>query len=522
MENRDDFQSRLKIVEELRKLGVNPFVYNYERKNIIGDLVSKYSLLVPEEKKEDVKVKIAGRIRGRREHGKLIFGDLEDFSGRIQICLRFDHVGKDKFDFFKRYFDIGDIIGVEGFVFKTAKGELSIWVDNYELLTKSLRGLPASWFGLKDIETRYRKRYLDLLMNPEVKEVFKKRTEIVSAVREFMRTKGYIEVETPIMQPLYGGALAKPFITHHNALDRKMYLRISNEMYLKRLIAGGFEKVFELSFDFRNEGIDTSHNPEFLLMEAMTAYSDYKDGMKLFEALVEYITKKVLGSTKVARDGNEVDFKAPWEKLTMIESVKKYVNIDCIKMSVEELVAFAEKHKLELLEKEPTKGELIAAIFEELVEPKLIHPTFIYDFPVEISPLAKKCRDNPGLTERFEVYVFGKELSNNYTEITDPVELRNNFKYQLKRGEAGDEESHPMDEDFLAAMEHGMPPTCGISLGIDRLVMFLTGQYSIRDVILFPQLRKTEEEAAKEEIFGDETATTVFKHPHEKPNTKKK
>ncbi len=522
MEERDEFQDRLKIVEELRKLGVNPFVYNYERKDIIGDLVSKYSSLKSEEKKEDVKVKIAGRIRGVREHGKLIFADLEDFSGRIQLCLRFDSIGKEKFDFFKKYFDIGDVVGAEGFVFKTVKGELSVWVEKYELLTKSLRGLPSSWFGLKDVETRYRKRYLDLLMNPEVKEVFKKRTEIINGIREFMRSKGYVEVETPIMQPLYGGALAKPFITHHNALNRKMYLRISNEMYLKRLIAGGFEKVFEFSPDFRNESIDTSHNPEFLMMEAMTAYSDYKDGMKLFEQLIEAAAKKALGTTKVKRDEQEADFKTPWEKLTIVEAVKKHVGIDCMKMSIDELVEFAEKHKLELLEKKPTRGELIAAIFEELIEPKLIQPTIIYDFPIEVSPLAKKCRDNPGFTERFEVYVFGKEIGNNYTEITDPVELRNNFKYQLKRGEAGDEESHPMDEDFLTAMEHGMPPTCGIGIGIDRLVIFLTSAGSIRDVIFFPQLRKTDEEAAKEEVFGDETATTVFKHPHPKLNNKKK
>lgn len=514
MDDKNELNERLKIVDDLRKLGINPFAYTYERKDLIKHILEKYSGIKAGEKKEDINVKVAGRVRGIREHGKLIFADVEDFTGKIQLCLRFDHVGKQQFELFSKYFDIGDIIGAEGFIFKTQKGELSIWITKFQLLTKSLRGLPASWFGLKDVETRYRQRHLDLLMNPEVKEVFKKRSEIINAIREFMRSNGYTEVETPIMQPLYGGALAKPFTTHHNALDRKMYLRISNEMYLKRLIVGGFEKVFEFSPDFRNEGIDTSHNPEFLMMEAMTAYSDYKDGMKLFEQLVEHAAKKVLGTTVITHDSHKIDFKAPWQKLTVVEAIKNYLEMDALNMSIQELVKYAKKRGLELLKKEPTRGELIASIFEEFVEPKLIQPTIIYDYPVEISPLAKKCRDNPGFTERFEVYVCGKEIGNNYTEITDPVELRNNFKYQLKRGEAGDKEAHPMDEDFLNAIEHGMPPTCGIGLGIDRLVIFLAGVSSIREVILFPQLRELKE---KEEIFGDETTAAVFKHPHGKP-----
>ncbi len=519
MDDQGELEKRLKVLEELKKLGINPFAYNYDRKNFIKDLLAKYSGIESGQKKEDVKVKIAGRIRAIREHGKLLFVDVEDYTGKIQTCLRFDHVGQEQFELFKRHLDIGDIIGVEGFIFKTQKGELSVWINNYIILTKSLRGLPASWFGIKDVETRYRQRYLDLLMNPEVKEIFKKRSEIINSIREFMRSRGYVEVETPILQPIYGGALAKPFVTHHNALDMKMYMRISNEMYLKRLIAGGFEKVFEFSFDFRNESIDTSHNPEFLMIEAMTAYSDYLDGMKLFEEIVESAAKKALGTTKIKYGDHIIDFKAPLEKLTMLEAIKKYAKLDAESMSVKELVAFAKKHGIELLEKQPSKGELIAAIFEEFVEAKLIQPTIIYEFPAEVSPLAKKCRDKPGFTERFEVFVCGKELGNNYTEITDPIELRNNFKYQLKRGESGDPESHPMDEDFLKAMEYGMPPTCGIAIGIDRFVMFLTGQHSIREVLLFPQLRKEAKE--KEEIFGDETATTVFKHPH-KPVKKKK
>ncbi len=519
MTEKNEFNERLKKVDDLRKQGIKPFAYNYNRKDEIKDIIYKYSKIKPDEKKPKAKVNIAGRIRSIRGHGKAVFADIEDFSGKIQFYVGFKEVGKKQFEIFKKFINIGDIIGLKGFIFKTRKGELSIWSKKFELLTKSLRGLPHEWFGLKEVETRYRQRYLDLIMNPDVREIFTKRSAIIYAMREFMREKGYVEVETPILQPLYGGALARPFVTHHHTLKRKMYLRISNEMYLKRLIAGGFEKVFEFSPDFRNEGIDTMHNPEFLLFEAMTAYSDYKDGMKLFEEIVEYAAKKVLGTTKLTYQGQKIDLKTPWKKLTVANAVKKYLKLNVKKLSVDELVKYAKKNNVKLLKKKPTKGELAAALFEEFVEPKLIQPTIIYNYPVEISPLAKKCRNNPDFTERFEVFICGSEYGNNYTEITDPVELRNNFKYQLKRGKAGDEEAHPMDEDFLRAMEYGMPPTCGLGIGMDRLFMLFTDSNSIRDVIFFPQLREKEKEKT-EEIFGDQIKDTVIEKVSKKKGKK--
>lgn len=485
-----EYEERLKKVEELRKLGINPYAYRFDRTNAIKDIIEKYGGISPEEKLENVKVRIAGRIRSIREHGKAIFADLEDFTGRIQLFLDESTLGKDKFLIFHKYIDIADIIGVEGFVFKTKRGELSIWLEQFELLTKSLRGLPKEWFGLKDVEVRYRQRYLDTLINPEVREILIKRANIINAMREFLINNGYIEVETPILQPIYGGAFARPFKTYHNELKMDMYLRISNEMYLKRLIVGGFEKVFEFSVDFRNEGIDRNHNPEFLQLEAMTAYTDYFDGMKLFEDLISYATKKVLGTTKVNYLGVELDFSTPWQRMKMTEAIKNYLGIDAENMELEELIknARALKHEIEIPEN-ITKGEIINLIFEEIVQEKLIGPIIIYDYPKEVSPLAKICRDNPKYTERFEVFVCGMEIGNNYTEINDPIMLRDNLIHQLKRGT----EEHPLDEDFILAIEHGMPPTCGIGIGIDRLVMILTNSKTIRDVIAFPQLRKKED-----------------------------
>ncbi|MEM7826735.1 MAG: lysine--tRNA ligase [Candidatus Aenigmatarchaeota archaeon] len=488
----NEFQKRIKKVEELRKVGIEPFAYKFERSHSIIEIIKKYSEIKPNEIVEKSNVAIAGRIKSIREHGKAIFADVEDFTGKIQAFIEFSEVGSEAFKLFQKFFGIGDIIGINGFVFKTKRGELSIWVKKFELLTKSLRGLPSKWFGLKDVEIRYRQRYLDLIMNPHVKEILLKRYKIINAIREFFIKNGYIEVETPILQPIYGGALARPFKTHHNALGIDMYLRISNEMYLKRLIAGGFEKIFEFSPDFRNEGIDKGHNPEFLQLEAMTAYSDYKDGMKLFENMVSYAAEKALGTTEITYKGNKINLKPPWKRLTLVEAVKKHTNIDIEKADIKGLVEYAKKNGIKLVnENSMTYGEIISILFEELVEDKLLHPTIVYDYPIEVSPLAKKCRDNPRFTERFEVFVCGLEIGNNYTEITDPVELRNNFIHQLKRGD----EAHPLDEDFLTAMEYGMPPTCGIGLGVDRLVMILTNSHSIREVIAFPHLRpKTDEE----------------------------
>jgi lysyl-tRNA synthetase class 2 len=497
-------QERKKKLEVLKAMGVNPYENRFERTHRILEIIEKHSKIKSDTKLEKAKVAVVGRIKSLRIHGGGSFADIEDLSGKIQIWISLDTVGKKTYEIFEKV-DIGDIVGIKGFVFKTKRGELSVWTKEFKLLSKSLRPLPSTWFGFKDVETRYRQRYVDLIMNPEVKKTFEIRSKVIQAIREFFVKEGYLEVETPILQPVYGGAFARPFATHHNALDMQMYLRISNEMYLKRLIVGGLEKVFEFSQDFRNEGIDTSHNPEFLMVEAMTAYTDYKDGMKLIEELTAYAVKKALGTTKVDYHGAVLDFATPWKKIKMVDSIKEHMKIDVLKSSESELKKFLKNHNIEAKD-DAKKGELIELIFEELVQEKLIQPTIIYDYPVEVSALSKKCDDNPQFTERFEQYVAGKECGNNYTEIHDPTELRKRFVEELKRGKAGDEEAHPMDEDFLRAVEYGMPPTCGIAIGIDRLIMFITNASSIRDVILFPALRKT-----KEEIYGDEDKDRILK-----------
>jgi lysyl-tRNA synthetase class 2 len=495
---------RRKKLEHIKNLGIEPFSHRFKRSQEIEDVVKKHSKIKHDEKLEKVKVALAGRIKSLRRHGGGSFIDLEDKSGKIQLWITVDTVGKEVYDMFEKI-DIGDIVGVRGYIFKTKRGELTVWVEEFQLLAKSLRPLPSTWFGLKDVETRYRQRYVDLIMNPEVKRTFEIRSKIIQAVREYFVKHGYLEVETPILQPVYGGAFARPFETHHNTLDMKMYLRISNEMYLKRLIVGGLEKVFEFSPDFRNEGIDTSHNPEFLMVEAMTAYKDYKDGMKLIEDLTAYAVKKALGTTKVTYQGTLLDFTTPWKKMTMVEAIKEHTRLDVMKCSESEMKSMLKSHGIEAKE-DAKRGKLIALIFEEFVEPKLIQPTIIYDYPVEVSALSARCEKNPQFTERFEQFIAGMEGGNNYTEINDPIELRKRFVEELKRGKSGDEEAHPMDEDFLRAMEYGMPPTCGIAIGIDRLVMMLTNASSIRDVILFPALRKT-----KEEIYGDEDKSRILK-----------
>ncbi|MFH1424048.1 MAG: lysine--tRNA ligase [archaeon] len=509
MSEQEDRELRIKLVDELRKSGVEPFAYKYERTHTTAELSEKYAKLKPEEKKEKDKVKVAGRLRSLRGHGKVVFADLEDQSGRIQLFVAADAL-KD-FETFKTKLNIGDIIGAEGYPLKTRRGELSIFVKKFDLLTKALRPLPSEWYGLKDTQTRYRRRYLDLIMNPSTRDVFKKRSEIINALREYFVKDGYVEVTTPTLQPVYGGANARPFITHHNTLDMDMYLRISDEMYLKRLIVGGFEKVFEFCMDFRNEGIDTKHNPEFCLFEAQTAYTDYEDCMKLIETSIEYAAKKAVGKTKVKYGEHTLEFKAPWAKMTVTESVKKHVGIDPEKSSLEELEQFCRDNKLEVVGK-VSKGELMAAIFEEMVESKLIQPTHIYDYPREVSPLAKTSRKNPDYTERFESYVMGMELTNNYSEINDPIDLKQRLETEMGRGKDGDEEAHPMDQDFIDAMEYGFPPTGGIGIGIDRLVMLLTDSHSIRDVILFPILREEGKATKGDELFGDEVKDTVLKH----------
>lgn len=509
-------EERIKKLEELRKIGVDPFSHKkFERSHNIVFIAENFSDITPDEKLKNEKVSIAGRIKRIRRHGKAGFADLEDMTGKIQLWITLDTIGEKNYNVFENT-DVGDIVGITGFIFKTIKGELSIWVEDFTLLTKSLRPLPSEWYGLKDVETRYRQRYVDLIMNPDIKKTFTIRSKVIHAIREYFVKEGYLEVETPILQPIYGGAFARPFVTHHNSLDMKMYLRISNEMYLKRLIVGGLEKVFEFSSDFRNEGIDTSHNPEFLLLEAMTAYIDYKGGMDLVENLVSYAAKKVLGAMKVNYQGTEIDFTPPWKRIKMVDVIKKHLNLDVMKSSEKELADYIKRHNVKI-DSGLKKGELIDVIFEEFVEHNLIQPTIVYDYPVEVSALAKKCDDNPKFTERFEFFITGRECGNNYTEINDPIELKRRFLEELKRSQAGDEEAHPMDEDFIRAVEYGMPPTCGISIGIDRIAMILTNSPSIRDVILFPALRKT-----KEEIYGDEDKSRIEKKDKTTKQKKKK
>jgi len=471
---------RLEKVKKLRELGIDPYPHKFDKKQTCSQAVKSLG----------DKVKTAARIISLRGHGRILFADIADQTGKVQLWFQEESLGKEKFKLLK-FFDVGDFIGVEGKVIKTKTGEVTIDVSNFVFLSKALRPLPAKWHGLKDVEDRYRKRYLDLLMNPEVKNVFETRSKIVTEIRNFFADKGFFEVETPTLQPLYGGASARPFVTHHNTLNNDLFLKISDELYLKRLIIGGFEKVYEIDHNFRNEGIDKTHNPEFTMMECYWAYADYKDIMKLTEDLFSYVAKKVLGTTKIEFAGHKIELKPPWQRLTMSEAVKKYLDWDVEKASDEQIAKKLNEKKIDLVGGY-CRGLAIAALFEE-VEPKLIQPVFITDMPKETTMLCKLNRKNSELIERFEPYIAGWEAGNAYTELNDPVLQREFFKAELKQKKAGSKETHPMDEDFIESLEYGMPPTGGLGVGIDRMVMLLTGQENIRDVILFPTLRSKKE-----------------------------
>lgn len=465
-------QVRLGKLEQLKKLGINPYPTKFSREEI-----SKVR-----EKEIGSQVSAAGRIMGMRGHGKMTFADLVDGTGKIQIGLKFDELGAEKYSLLG-YLDIGDFVGVKGELIKTQAGELTVLAKDFTILGKSLRPLPSIWYGLKDVEERYRKRFLDLIMNPSVKKVFEIRSQIIKAMREFLDKKGFLEVETATLQPLYGGANARPFITHHNTLDIDLYLKIADELYLKRLIVGGFDKVYEIDKDFRNEGMDKNHNPEFTMMECYWAYADYNDIMELTESMIEFIAQKVLGTTKITYQGQEIELKAPWKRITMKEALKEYVGIDVDQLSDKELLSEIKKHNLKY-EGKPT----FATLFE-IVEPKLIQPTFVTDFPKETTALCKPKADNPDIIERFEPYIAGREIGNAYSELNNPVVQKEFFSEQVEAKESGDEEAHPMDDDFVEALEYGMPPTGGLGIGVDRIVMFLTDSPTIRDVILFPTMR---------------------------------
>jgi len=477
---------KLKKYEEITKEIGNPYEeLNYERTNLSEEIINDFPKL------ENKEVAVAGRIMAIRKQGNICFADLVDEKGKIQLYIKSEEFKDYKIFIEKNFIDRGDIIGAKGIVTKTKRGEISVLVKEIKLLAKALNNLPEKFHGLKDTEIIYRKRYLDLIMNSASKDVFIKRSKIVAHIRDFMNKRGFIEVETPILQPIYGGGEAKPFKTHHNELDMDMYLRIAPELYLKKLIVGGLERIYEIGKLFRNEGIDTKHNPEYTSMEIYWAYKSADDMMKLTEEIITSACETVLGKTKIEYADTTLDFTAPFERITMVDAIKKYGDIDVNKLSIDEMKKIAEKHNIKI-EKHMGKGHLIELFFEEFAEKKIIQPTFVIDYPVEISPLAKRKKDNKEITDRFELFAYGRELCNGYSELNDPIDQKKRFEEQTQKRKLGYEEAHMMDLSFIDALEYGMPPTGGVGLGIDRLVMFLTNSQSIKDVILFPTLRKEE------------------------------
>ena len=465
----------------LRASGIEPYGGRFPVTHQAAEIISHYEEL------EGKEVAVAGRLMGKRGHGKASFADLRDFSGKIQIYAKLDDLGEDAYSLFKKL-DIGDIIGVSGRIFRTERQEITVSVTSLTLLSKSLRSLPEKWHGLKDVDLRYRQRYLDLIVNPEVKEVFLTRVRIIKEIRRFLDNLGYLEVETPIMQPVAGGATARPFITHHNALDMSLYLRIALELHLKRLLVGGFEKVYEISRVFRNEGISTKHNPEFTMLEFYQAYADLGDMIEITENMLSSVAQSVLGSLQVRYGGQVIDFSPPYKRMTMIEAVREYTGQDFSHFDA--AAAHQQARSLGLdVEAGASWGKLLNEVFESFVEDKLVQPTFITGHPVDTSPLARRNKEHPMLVERFELFINTWEIANAFTELNDPIDQRLRFEQQVRERESGDEEAHVMDEDFLDALEYGMPPAGGEGIGIDRLVMILTDSPSIRDVILFPTMR---------------------------------
>jgi len=477
---------RREKLKKLKEKNINPYPYSFRRTHLSSQIIEDFEKL----EKEQKEVKIAGRMISLRLHGKTLFFHLKDGAGKVQVYVRSDEVGKEKFELFD-LFDIGDFLGVTGKVFKTRTGEITVRAADFRLLSKSLRPLPEKWHGLQDKELRYRQRYVDLIVNDEVRELFLFRTELIRAIRKFLDDLGFVEVETPILQPLYGGAFARPFVTHHNALDMDLYLRIADELYLKRLIVGGFEKVYEISKSFRNEGMDRNHNPEFTMLELYQAYADYNDIMELYENLLNYVANHTLGSNKFEFESRKIDLTPPWRRIPLLESIKEHTGVDLTDKTEEETREIASKLNVKEDLNRP-KGKLIEAIFESRVQPHLIQPTFITDYPLEMSPLAKKHRKKEGLTERFELFIGGCEMGNAFSELNDPLDQKERFLQQAELAKRGDEEAQVLDEDFIRALEYGMPPTGGLGFGIDRLVMVLTNTHSIREVIFFPQMRPEE------------------------------
>ncbi len=481
---------RRQKMQDLIDMGIDPFGQRYERDTKCGEIIAKYENATKEELEEKaVKVRIAGRIMRKRRQGKAGFMNIQDVSGDMQVYVRKDEIGDDQYEIFKKN-DIGDIVGIEGTVMKTDHGQLSVRAKEYTHLSKSLRPLPEKFHGLTDTEERFRRRYVDLIMNEEAKKIALTRPRIIRAIQEYFDGQGLIEVETPVLQPILGGAAARPFITHHNALDRPFYLRIATELALKRLIVGGLEGVYEIGRLFRNEGMDATHNPEFTTVEAYVAYSDLDGMMDLIEGLFDFVAKKVLGTTEITYQGQEISLKAPFKRITMCEAVKEACGVDFKQeMSYEEAKKIAEEHGIEVEKIHNSVGHIIQLFFDKYVEENIVQPTFVYEYPIEISPLAKKSKTDPRFTDRYELFICGHEYANAFSELNDPIDQRERFEKQLELRELGDEEANEMDVDYVEALEYGMPPTGGVGLGIDRFVMLLTDQRTIREVLLFPHMK---------------------------------
>ncbi len=490
MEKRDsEYEQRLSKVASLREGGTNPYPNDFSVEGKCGEIKERFDSVGSKElEAANETVTIAGRIMAIRNFGKASFVVMQDISGRLQIYVKKNMVGDDAYLIFKSC-DVGDIIGVSGRLFRTRTDELTVEAAAFRLLSKSLRPLPEKWHGLKDVETRYRQRYLDMIMNPEVKETLLKRVAIIRMIRDFLDERGFLEVETPMMQPIPGGAAAKPFITHHNALGVDLYLRIAPELYLKRLVIGGIERAYELNRNFRNEGISTRHNPEFTMLEFYMAYADFNDLMALTEEMVASIAKEVVGSLEFEYQGEQVNLTPPWQRITFMDAIRKYGDADeTIFTDKGAALSYAKSIGLDMPEGF-SHGKVLLEIFEEVAESKFIEPTFITHYPLDVSPLSRKNDDDPSLVDRFELLICGREIANAFSELNDPVDQRERLLQQVKEKEVGDTEAHVMDEDFITALEYGMPPTAGEGIGIDRLVMLLTDAASIRDVILFPQLK---------------------------------
>ncbi|MFC1975434.1 lysine--tRNA ligase [Chloroflexota bacterium] len=500
----EQVEQRLNKLANFTERGQLPYPPRITRNHTTAEAVQMYEAAeaelpegsaLPEgsEEKPQINVEAAGRLVAVRKMGKSTFAHIQDGTGRLQLYFRKNDLGDEAYQQFAKDFDLGDFVAAQGYLFRTRTGEVTVHVTDYQLAAKALHPMPEKWHGLKDTETRYRQRYLDLVANPEVRDIFIKRTKIVSAMRKFLDGEEFLEVETPALQPIYGGAMARPFTTYHNALDMELYLRISDELYLKRLIVGGFDKVYEICKDFRNEGISTKHNPECTLMECYWAYADYQDMMRLTENMVAFIAQEVLGTTQVEFNGQQVNLEPPWQRLNLAESIKFRTEIDIFDTYDDVKALWEECQSLQLeVSPQPTWGKLVEELLGEYVEPTITNPTFIHTYPLDISPLSKQNPDDPRVVERFEIFVAGMEMGNAYSELNDPITQRQRFLEQQKGSAAGDDEAHVMDDDYVIALMQGMPPTGGLGIGVDRLTMLLTDQQSIREVILFPHMRARE------------------------------